>query len=233
MAYRTTLVREPAVAGAFYPADPGALQEMVDRLLAEAPRYETEPAALIVPHAGYIYSGHVAAWGFRQLEGRPYDAVVVLGTNHVEPFFHEISVWARGAWRTPLGEIPIDEELADALLAAGPPLRFVPEVHLEEHSIEVELPFLQRLFPGLRFVPVMIGEPSPENIEALAEALARPWPAGGPLSSPAATSPTTRGMSTPVRWTSAPSAPSSPWMRSCFATPSRSGWPVGSRGWRR
>jgi Predicted dioxygenase len=119
MAYRTTLVREPAVAGAFYPADPGALQEMVDRLLAEAPRYETEPAALIVPHAGYIYSGHVAAWGFRQLEGRPYDAVVVLGTNHVEPFFHEISVWARGAWRTPLGEIPIDEELADALLAAA------------------------------------------------------------------------------------------------------------------
>ena len=173
MAYRTTLVREPAVAGAFYPADPGALQEMVDRLLAEAPRYETEPAALIVPHAGYIYSGHVAAWGFRQLEGRPYDAVVVLGTNHVEPFFHEISVWARGAWRTPLGEIPIDEELADALLAAGPPLRFVPEVHLEEHSIEVELPFLQRLFPELRFVPVMIGEPSPENIEALADALAR------------------------------------------------------------
>lgn len=166
-------IREPAVAGAFYPADPEALTEMVDRLLAEAPRYDPEPAALIVPHAGYIYSGHVAAWGFKQLAGRSYDAVVVLGTNHVEPFFREISVWARGAWRTPLGEVPIDEALADALLSAGPPLRYVPEVHLEEHSIEVELPFLQRLFPGLRFVPVMIGEPSPENIEALAEALAR------------------------------------------------------------
>lgn len=166
-------IREPAVAGAFYPADPGALTEMVDQLLAEAPRYDPEPAALIVPHAGYIYSGHVAAWGFKQLADRAYDAIVVLGTNHVEPFFREISVWARGAWRTPLGEVPIDEELADALLSAGPPLRFVPEVHLEEHSIEVEIPFLQRLFPDLRFVPVMIGEPSPQNIEALAEALAR------------------------------------------------------------
>lgn len=173
MARATLSVRAPAVAGAFYPADPGALAEMVDRLLAEAPRYEVEPAALIVPHAGYIYSGHVAAWGFQQLAGRSYDAVVVLGTNHVEPFFREISVWARGAWRTPLGEVPIDEDLADALLQAGPPIRAVPEVHLEEHSIEVELPFLQRLFPDLRFVPVMIGEPSEENVEALAEALAR------------------------------------------------------------
>ncbi|MCS7252115.1 MAG: AmmeMemoRadiSam system protein B [Thermoflexus sp.] len=166
-------VREPAVAGAFYPADPEALREMVDRLLEEAPRYDPEPAALIVPHAGYIYSGHVAAWGFKQLTGRSYDAVVVLGTNHVEPFFHEISVWPRGAWRTPLGEARIDEELADVLLSVGPPLRAVPEVHLEEHSIEVEIPFLQRLFPDLRFVPVMIGEPSLENIEALAAALAR------------------------------------------------------------
>ncbi len=173
MARATMAVREPAVAGAFYPADPKALAEMVDGLLADAPRYEPEPAALIVPHAGYIYSGHVAAWGFKQLAGRSYDAIVVLGTNHVEPFFREISVWARGAWRTPLGEAPVDEALAEALLAAGPPLRFVPEVHLEEHSIEVELPFLQRLFPDLRFVPVMIGEPSPGNVEALAEALAR------------------------------------------------------------
>lgn len=170
---RVLTVREPAVAGSFYPADPGALAEMVDRLLAEAPRYEVEPAALIVPHAGYIYSGHVAAWGFKQLAGRPYDAVVVVGTNHVEPFFREISVWARGAWRTPLGEVPIDEALAEALLAASLRIRFVPKVHLEEHSIEVEVPFLQRLWPDLRFVPVMVGEPSMENVEALAEALAR------------------------------------------------------------
>jgi AmmeMemoRadiSam system protein B/AmmeMemoRadiSam system protein A len=167
-------IRRPAVAGAFYPAEPQQLQEMVDDLLQQAPRVPQEPIALIVPHAGYVYSGAVAATAFKQLEGREYDAIVVLGTNHRVGGFRKIAIWPSGAYSTPLGLVPVDSELAQSILAADPEHIVADrQVQLAEHSIEVELPFLLHVLGPTPFVPIMIGEPSWENCQALSMALAK------------------------------------------------------------
>jgi len=155
----------------FYPDDPEELVAMVDGFLAQVEGVEGEPIALIVPHAGYIYSGQVAGHAFKQIEEVEYEAIVVVGNNHRDPTFQDISVWAEGAFETPLGLIPVDGELAQALIAADERIVFEKKVHLYEHSIEVELPFLQRVCPDCRMVPVIVGEPSEENIEALSQAL--------------------------------------------------------------
>jgi hypothetical protein len=172
-------VRKPAVAGKFYPDDAEQLSKMIDAFLAQAERVgaegqaRPEPIAIIVPHAGYIFSGQVAAYAFKQIEGVNYEAIVVVGTNHTTPGFRRVSVYAKGAFETPLGLVPIDTELAKALIAADERIVFERGVHRHEHSIEVELPFLQKLYPGHAIVPVIVGEPSPENCEALSEALAK------------------------------------------------------------
>lgn len=171
-------VRAPAVAGRFYPGDPRSLGQMVDALLddvaqaGDLPRLPTPPMALIVPHAGYIFSGKVAAYAFHQVRGTGYDVVVVVGTNHTDPAFHKVSVYAKGSFQTPLGQVPIDEDLATRLLAANPQLLvFDRNVHRYEHSIEVELPFLQRVLPGVKIVPIVVGDPSLDNAKALSDAL--------------------------------------------------------------
>jgi AmmeMemoRadiSam system protein B len=155
----------------FYPIDLEGLGVMVDGFLAQVEMVEGEPIALIVPHAGYVYSGQVAAYAFKQMEGVKYESIVIVGNNHRDPTFHNISVWAEGPFETPLGLIPVDGEVAQALMAADERIVFEKKVHLYEHSIEVELPFLQRVCPDCRMVPVIVGEPSKENIEALSQAL--------------------------------------------------------------
>ena len=171
-------VRKPAVAGQFYPDDAEQLSTMVDAFLAQVKKVEAEgqvrpePIAIIVPHAGYIFSGQVAAYAFKQIEGVDYEAIVVVGTNHSAPGFRQVSVYAEGAFETPLGLAPVDTELAQALIAADERIVFDRSAHQHEHSIEVELPFLQRLYPGQAIVPVIVGEPSSENCQALSEALA-------------------------------------------------------------
>src|SRR3989338_3911083 len=110
--------RHPFVAGSFYPADPAVLSEMIDDLLAKAPAPSAskgDPVALIVPHAGYIFSGQTAAVAYKEIQGRHYDTVVVVGLYHKAPF-KGASVWKEGAWKTPLGEVSVDTELAAAIL---------------------------------------------------------------------------------------------------------------------
>jgi len=169
-------VRKAVVAGSFYTDDPQTLAAQVDTLLAEAAAVPGHPVpvVLIVPHAGYVFSGHVAAQAYKQIEGVDYEAIVVVGVNHGDPTFRGVSVWAEGGFETPLGLARVDEELAAALLAADERIVFDRDVHRQEHSVEVQLPFLQRIYgERLRFVPVVIGEPSPENCRALADALAQ------------------------------------------------------------
>jgi len=169
-------VRKAAAAGRFYDDDPQTLAAQVDTLLAEAEPVEGRPVpiALIVPHAGYVFSGHVAAQAYKQIEGVDYEAIVVVGNNHQDPRFKQVSVWAEGAFETPLGYARVDEELAAELIAADERIVFDRDVHRQEHSVEVQLPFLQRIYGDrLRFVPVIIGDPDPENCRALAEALAK------------------------------------------------------------
>jgi AmmeMemoRadiSam system protein B/AmmeMemoRadiSam system protein A len=167
-------IRPPAFAGSFYPDDPAQLQSMVDDLLDAAEQLPQEPMAIIVPHAGYVYSGAVAAAGFKQLEGRQYDAVVVLAGNHRTPGFERISVWPTGAYSTPLGLVPVDSALAQAIVDADPQHIIADRgSQLPEHSIEVELPFLLRAYGPAPFVPIMIGEQSAENCQALVAALVK------------------------------------------------------------
>lgn len=164
-------VRQPAVAGAFYPDDPEQLATMVDAFLEAVEDRDGEPIALVVPHAGYLYSGWVAAYAFKELEGVQYDAIVIIGPNHHQATFEDISVYAEGGFETPLGYVPIDEELAQALADSHERIVFDAAVHKAEHSIEVELPFLQRVYEDFEFVPIVMGDPAPESAEILAEAL--------------------------------------------------------------
>jgi len=164
-------VRPAAVADAFYPGDAGQAAAMVHQYLDPLPAVDGEPIALIVPHAGWVYSGHVAAVAYKQIEGFSYDAIVILGPNHTDPTFDAISVYAEGAFETPSGPMPIDEALAAQLLAAHARIVFERDVHAREHSIEVQLPFLQRVCPDCAFVPVVIGAPTAENLDLLTEAL--------------------------------------------------------------
>jgi hypothetical protein len=171
MTSKASIIRRPAVAGQFYPADPDDLREQVEGYLAQVEKSGPEPLALISPHAGLMYSGHVAAHAFRQAAGAAYDAVVVLGTNHRDPYARGCSIWPEGAYAMPMGDVVIDSALAQALMDADRHITFQRNTHLGEHSIEVQLPFLQRVLPGIKFVPIVVVEPTLAICHALAEAL--------------------------------------------------------------
>jgi AmmeMemoRadiSam system protein B/AmmeMemoRadiSam system protein A len=166
------LVRLPAVAGTFYPGDPVTLAKVIDGYLAEAARLEPEPSILIAPHAGYVYSGGVAAQSFKQALGREYARVIILGFNHSASYgFDGAAIWPEGAWRTPLGDVSIDADFVQVLLNTSPVFSTDRSVHLDEHSLEVEVPFIQRVLPGVPIVPISIGRPTLENTRAIADAL--------------------------------------------------------------
>jgi AmmeMemoRadiSam system protein B/AmmeMemoRadiSam system protein A len=165
--------RASQVAGEFYPDDPQELRELVQELLDRQPEPDTsqKPRLLLVPHAGYQYSGLVAAAGFRQLPGHAYDGVVVVGFTHRLPFAG-VSVDTREAYQTPLGELPIHQE-AVAVLQAYPGIGHVEAAHESgEHSLEVELPFPQVALDRVRVVPILMGSADLEDAEHLAAALA-------------------------------------------------------------
>jgi MEMO1 family protein len=164
----TVVVRHPAVAGQFYPRDQ-------NRLLAELQSYmrvEPEPApalGCVAPHAGYVYSGHVAGavYGHLAVPQR----CIVLCPNHTG-YGTPLSVMAQGAWETPLGEVAVDSFLAASLLRSYPLLSEDSDAHRGEHAIEVQLPFLLTRRPDLRFVPIAIGTRSYEALEGLGHAIA-------------------------------------------------------------
>src|SRR5437879_2992771 len=151
-------VRKAAVAGTWYPGTPRGIVAEVEAYLAAAgrPQVEGRLVGLISPHAGLRYSGPVAAHGYALLRGRPALTAVLVGPSH-RVAFPGLSVFVAGAFETPLGQVPIDADLASALLAEDPAIRDLPEPHREEHSLEMQLPFLQHLVPTLRIVPILMG----------------------------------------------------------------------------
>ncbi len=164
-------IRSPAVAGSWYPGNGEELARVVDGMLdAEGP-VDGAPVALVVPHAGYVFSGPVAAAGFRQLRNGEYDVAVLIASDHQAPLSRPISVWAEGAWVTPLGLIPVDTDLAQALVRADPRITADVATHQGEHPIEIELPFLQRVCPHCRIVPILMGADDEETVQVLADAL--------------------------------------------------------------
>jgi len=166
-------VRRPAVAGDFYPEDPAELAGLVDSFLQDRKPTPGRPIALIVPHAGYPYSGRVAAAAYAELRGQQYDAVILIGPNHYLEDFFGVAVYAQGSFETPLGPVPVDAELAGAILKDEPGFEDDLTLHAREHSLEVQLPFLQRVLPGTPIVPILIGQPTPENLQALTKTLTR------------------------------------------------------------
>ena len=151
-------VRSPAVAGQFYPGDEAKLHRALTHFLeAAVPPCGERPLALVAPHAGYVYSGQIAADAFRQAAPFRYEVVVILGTNHTTPPFDGVALYPRGAFRTPLGDAAIDDKVAAALMAEDSAFVFRPEAHGREHSVEVQIPFVQQLFPDARIVPAVVG----------------------------------------------------------------------------
>ncbi len=166
-------VREPAVAGAFYPGTEEALRAAVTGLLekADPPVIEGKILGLISPHAGYMYSGAVAADAYKLIAGETFDAVVVVAPSH-HVFFPGSSIYRQGPYRTPLGLIEVHKDLAEAIESAETSIQFKPEAHQREHSLEVQLPFLQIALSDLKIVPIVMAEQSYENCERLAGAIA-------------------------------------------------------------
>ena len=163
----STSVREPAVAGRFYPANPERLRADIDSYLS--PSKKTPAIACMVPHAGYVYSGQVAGAVFSRLEIPA--SCIVLGPNHTGRG-HPLAIIKEGRWRTPLGEVHIDSELAEKLVREFPALSEDSAAHRSEHAIEVEIPFLQVCRPGVELVPIVIGTGQLILLEQLGHALA-------------------------------------------------------------
>ncbi|HET6440344.1 MAG TPA: AmmeMemoRadiSam system protein B [Anaeromyxobacter sp.] len=164
------MIREPAVAGAFYPAGAARLASTVDRLLSAGGATTPAPAlGLLAPHAGYVYSGAVAGVTYARaaLPGR----VIVLGPNHTGLGFARAALSPAAAWRTPLGEVPRDETVCQAL-AGAPGVDLDAAAHAREHSLEVQLPFLQRTRPELQLAGLCLAHLSYPECERLAGAVA-------------------------------------------------------------
>ncbi|HEX9163403.1 MAG TPA: AmmeMemoRadiSam system protein B [Thermoanaerobaculia bacterium] len=164
--------RPPAVAGQFYESNPARLHAQVEECFAENPRVEAKERFIgaVVPHAGLMYSGHVAA-AFYALADLP-KRFVILCPNHTG-FGHFAAINREGAWRTPLGDVPIDSKLAGALMAKSALLAEDTRAHAREHSLEVQLPFLQELLGSdFTFVPICLGAPRYEMCEQIGNAIA-------------------------------------------------------------
>ncbi len=168
-----TQIRQPAVAGGFYPRDPAKLRAAVDGFLRRAlPSDLPDVRVLVVPHAGYVYSGQIAADAFQAAAGQAVDTVVLLGANHTTAGFPRASVYDGAAWHTPLGAVSVDRDLAQALVAATGDAVFDRRLHEKEHSIEVQVPFVQALWPAARILPIVVGSADPAMCTRLGRALA-------------------------------------------------------------
>lgn len=168
-------VRKSVIAGSWYPGDKAKLAADLGKYLDSAQPHpgKAELLGVIVPHAGYQYSGPVAAHAYQNLTGIRIKTVVMVGPSH-RAYFSGAAVYAAGAWETPLGRVPVDADLAQRIIARDSAyLHDLPAAHAEEHSLEIQLPFLQTvLAPGFAIVPVMLFDHSPAACERLAQALA-------------------------------------------------------------
>jgi AmmeMemoRadiSam system protein B len=164
-------IRFPAVAGQFYPGEEGELNQIIDEFLknAKVSKIEGEIFGILVPHAGYVFSGPVAAHCYKAIEGKKFDTVVLIGDSHYE-YFDGVSVWERGEWETPLGRVKVDEELAKEILNFSKRFFVKDSVHLFEHSLEVQIPFLQRVLKNFKILPLIFGSED-EDWKELAKAI--------------------------------------------------------------
>jgi len=165
------LIKQPVVAGAFYPASPSELQRMLDEFFSKAEKKIDEPIfGLIAPHAGYIYSGPCAAWAYKQVMGKRFSRVVVLAPSHYVRL-RGASVLDMDFYQTPIGRIPIDRKMVKTLISKYDVFKYDPALYAREHSMEVHLPFLQKTISVFKLVPIIIGTHDWNVLDSIAEAL--------------------------------------------------------------
>jgi AmmeMemoRadiSam system protein B len=168
---RSGQIHRPKNEGMLYPIYADELATMLDGFLSPVEHFGERPIALIVPHGSYAISGQIAAYGFRQLEPYDYEVAVVIATDHFPPLAMPIAVWTKGVWQTPLGQIAVDEQLAEALVEADMRISADEEAFAEEHPIVAEIPFIQRTCPQCEIVPVIMGNQYNADVDALTNAL--------------------------------------------------------------
>ena len=169
----TERIRDSVIAGTWYSGDPETLRREIRKWLEKAggAHPEGEPAGLIVPHAGYMYSGAVAGHAYKLLERRRFERVLIVAPSH-RARFQGSSIYNLGGYRTPLGVVPLDTEIIDALFKSTPSVKYVPHADSQEHSLEIQLPFLQVVLKDFRLTPVIMGDQSFEHCMELADAIA-------------------------------------------------------------
>ena len=168
------MIRATAVSGTWYADDPTRLAADVDRYLRAAtlPPDLPRPRAVIAPHAGLMYSGPVAAFAYALLPRASIRSIVLVGPSHFVPFTG-VSLWGAGEWQTPFGAVAIDAVLAAAVRTECREIVDLPAAHRREHSLEMQLPFIAHLLPGVPIVPLVMGQQTRETAFALGAALAR------------------------------------------------------------
>lgn len=165
-------IKKSIIAGSWYPGNPTVLRKDIERYFDAVPEqnFTGDIVGLIAPHAGYMYSGRIAAYAYKLVRGRTYDAVIVVGPSH-RVAFRGASVWSRGGYETPLGIVPIHEEIAERIKHTGATVEDIPQAHLQEHSVEIQLPFLQVALGDFSFLPLVMGEQDSHSCRKLAEAI--------------------------------------------------------------
>jgi AmmeMemoRadiSam system protein B len=165
-------IKQPNVSGSFYPDEAGELSGMIYMFMdaARPQEIKEDVFALISPHAGYGFSGQAAAYGYKVIAGRSYKTVVIIGPSHYYGFAG-VSVYPKGKFRTPLGDLEIDTAFTEALLFKDSEIVFDPSAFAKEHSVEMQLPFLQKALTGFKIVPIVMGDCSLSTCKKLASLL--------------------------------------------------------------
>jgi len=165
-------LRDSILAGSWYPGNKETLSKMVEGFLSgvKTGSVEGELTALIVPHAGYMYSGQVAAYAYRFLQGMNFKRVILIGPSH-QVRFKGASINLQSGYKTPLGIVPVDQDLARKIIDTSDQIRWVPQAHASEHSLEIQLPFLQTVLSDFQIVPILMREWNFKTCSDLADSL--------------------------------------------------------------
>jgi hypothetical protein len=165
-------IRKSIIAGLWYPGNPDVLRGDIEKYfsVASSLKLKGDIKALIAPHAGYIYSGQIAAYAYGLIRGEKYDTVIVIGPSH-RVAFQGVSVFLGGGYETPLGIVPGDEAMGRKIISLNKDVQEIPAAHTSEHSIEIQLPFLQVALGKFSFVPLVMGDQNESTCQNLAQAI--------------------------------------------------------------
>lgn len=165
-------IKKSAIAGSWYPGNPSVLRKDIENYFNSAPeiKLKGEVVGLIAPHAGYMYSGKIAASAYNLVRKKKYDTVVVVGPSH-RVAFHGVSVFSQGGYETPLGIVPVAEDMAEKIKKINKMITDIPQAHLQEHSVEIQLPLLQVALGDFLFLPLVMGDQDAGTCRDLAAAI--------------------------------------------------------------